>query len=125
MSLGQNSFQNFRIEAAGINNSNVIFGPNCYRLKGATVWVKAQRTKDQKMSIPRYFYRLHKIVTTTADVMFISGIPSLVTFSRNIKLGMAEFVPNRSTRMLAKSLWNVLMVHDRGGFVVNLELMDK
>ena len=57
--------------------------------------------------------------------MFISGIPFLVNFSRKIKFQTAEFVPNRSARMLAKSLRNVLMVYARGGFIVNLALMDK
>ena len=60
-----------------------------------------------------------------ADVIFISGILCLVTSSRNIKFGTEEFVPTRSARMLAKSLRKVLMLYDRGGFVVNLALMDK
>ena len=125
MSLGQNGFQNCPIEAADIDNANVVFGPDRSRIKGATVQVKAKRTKEHKISIPEDFYRLHKIVTITADVMFISSIPFLVTFSKKVKLGTAEFVPNRSTRMLDKSLWKVLMVYARGGFFVNLALMDK
>ena len=57
--------------------------------------------------------------------MFISGIPFLVNFSRNIKFRTAEFVLNRSARMLAKSLRKVLMVYARGGLIVNLALMVK
>ena len=87
--------------------------------------VKSQRTKEHRISIPQDFHWLHKFFTITADVMFISGIPFLVTFSRNIKFGTAEFVPNHSARMLAKSLRKVLMVYAIGGFVVNLALMDK
>ena len=87
--------------------------------------VKEQRTKKHRISIPHDFYRLHKFVTITADFMFIRGIPFLVTFSRKIKLGMAELVPNRSAQMLAKSLRKVLMIYARRGFVVNLALMDK
>ena len=116
---------NFPVEAADIDNSHVIFGPNRSRLKGAAVRVKAQWTTEQRISIPRDFYRIHKFVTITADVMFISSIPYLVTFSRKIKFGTAEFVPNRSARMLDKSLHKVLMLYARGGFVVNLALMDK
>ena len=115
----------FPIEAADIDNSNEMFGPNCSKLKGATMRVKSQRTKEQKISIARDFYWIYNFVTVTADVMFISGIPFLVNFSRNIKFGMAEFVPNRSARILAKSLRKVLMVYSIGEFVANLALMDK
>ena len=123
--LGKNGLQNCPIEAADIDNSNLICGPHQSRLKGSTVWVKEQRTKEQKINIHWYFYRIHKFVTITADVMFTSGIPFLVNFSRKIKFGTAEFVPNRSARMLANSLRKVLMIYARGGFVVNLALMDK
>ena len=68
---------------------------------------------------------MHKFVTVMAGVMFIRSIPSLVTFLRKIKFETAEFVLNHSARMLAKSLRKVLMVYARGGFVVNLALMDK
>ena len=87
--------------------------------------LKSQRTKEQIISIPRDFYRLHKFVTIALDVLFISGIPFLVTFARKIKFGTSEFVPNRSMGMLTKSLWKVLMVYARGGFIVNIALMYK
>ena len=32
------------------------------------------------MKIPKDFYQLHKVVTLTADVMFVNGIPFLVNF---------------------------------------------
>ena len=31
--------------------------------------------KEQRISIPREFYKMHKRVTITADVMFVSGVP--------------------------------------------------
>ena len=87
--------------------------------------VKSQPTKEQRISIPLYFYQLHKFVTITADVMFIISIQFLVRFSRKIKFGTAEIVPNRSAQMLSKYLLKVMMLYSRGGFVVNLALMDK
>ena len=68
---------------------------------------------------------MHKFVTVMAGVMFIRSIPPLVTFLRKIKFETAEFVLNHSARMLAKSLRKMLMLYARGGFVVNLALMDK
>ena len=77
------------------------------------------------MSIPLDFYRLHKKLTLTADVMFVGGLPFLVTFTRKLKFRTAEFVPNRTAKMLAKSLKKVIALYARDGFIINLALMDK
>jgi hypothetical protein len=77
------------------------------------------------VAIPNDFYKMHKMVTITADVMFVGGIPFLVTYSRGIKFRTAEFVVKRTAKLLAKSLTKVLMLYARGGFIVNLALMDK
>ena len=68
---------------------------------------------------------MHKRVTITADVMFVSGVPFLVTLSRKIKFRTNQFLPKRTTRTLADSLTKVIMLYARGGFIVNLALMDK
>ena len=48
-----------------------------------------------------------------------------MTFSRQIKFRTAEFVPKRTARSLANHIRKVLMLYARGGFIVNLALMDK
>ena len=68
---------------------------------------------------------MHKMVTITADVMFINEILCLVTFSRKIKFRTAECVPKRTAKSLAKHLEKVLVLYARGGFIVNLALVDK
>ena len=68
---------------------------------------------------------MHEMVTLTADVMFVSGIPFLVTFSRNINFRTAECVPRRTAELLAKSIKKVISLYARGGFIVNLALMHK
>ena len=68
---------------------------------------------------------MHKRVTITADVMFVSGVPFLVTLSRKIKFRTTQFLPKRTARTLTRSLTKVLIMHARGGFIVNLALMDK
>ena len=56
--------------------------------------------------------------------MFVSGLPFLITSSRHIKLATAELVSTRTARQLAKLLMKVVLMYVRGGFVVNLALMD-
>ena len=65
------------------------------------------------------------MVTITADVMFINGILLLVTFLRKIKFRTAAFVLKRTAKSLVNHLEKVLMLYVRGGFIVNLTLMDK
>ena len=68
---------------------------------------------------------MHKRVTITAGVMFVIGVPFLVTLLRKIKFRKAHFLPKRTARTLADSLIKVLMLYARGGLIVNLDLMDK
>ena len=56
--------------------------------------------------------------------MSVSGIPFLVTFSRKIKIITAKYLPSRTTQQLANSLTNIVNKYARGGFVIDLSLMD-
>ena len=68
---------------------------------------------------------MHKRVTITADVMFVNRFSFLVTLSRKIKFRTTQFLSKRTARTLADSLTKVIMLYARGGFIVNLALMDK
>ena len=63
-------------------------------------------------------------MTLTADMMFVCGFSFLVTYSRNIKLTTTEFIPTCTAEQLAKSLMQVVYGYARGGFLVNLALID-
>ena len=56
--------------------------------------------------------------------MFVSGIPFLVTFSRNIRIITAKYIPSPTAQQLANSLTNIVNTYARGGFVIDLALMD-
>ena len=126
MSLGENGIQNCPVTVVDISNAPTIFVPNRPRIRGGTkIDTNVKSVKDQRISIPREFYKMHKRVTITADVMFVSGVPFLVTLSRKIKFRTTQFLPKRTARTLADSLTKVIMMYARGGFIVNLALMDK
>ena len=76
------------------------------------------------MKIPKDFYQLHKFVTLTADVMFVNGIPFLVTLSRNILLVTCKYLHTRTSRQLDKSLIKIVKLYSRGGFITCLVFMD-
>ena len=111
---------------ADISNAPTIFGPNRPRIRGGTKRdTNVKRLKEQRISIPRELYKMHKRVTLTAHVMFVSGVPFLMTLSRKIKFRTTQFLPKRTARTLSDSLTKVIMMYARGGFIVNLALMDK
>ena len=58
------------------------------------------------------------------DVMFVSGIPFLVTFSRRIKMITAKYVPSCTAQKIANSLTNIVNTYAHRGFVIDLALMD-
>ena len=113
----------------GLNNvadALAIYGPHVSSLKGAKTREKTYPRVGEggKLEIPRDFYRLNKFLTLTVDIILLSGIPLLVTFSRNIKIITAEYVPSRTSRQLANSLTKIVNTYARGGFVIDLALMD-
>ena len=113
------------VTVADVRRAKVIFGQEREGLRGYSVRKAPKRVKVELVEIPRDFYKLHKFVTLTADVMFVCGIPFLVTRSRGIKFYTGEFIPNRKAGQLAKSLRKVLYLYAKGGFLVNCCLMDR
>ena len=93
VSLGENGLQKCPVTVADITNGTTIFGPNRPRIRGGTKRdTNVKRVKEQMVSILREFYKMHKRVTITADVMFVSGVPFLVTLSKKIKCTTTQFL---------------------------------
>jgi hypothetical protein len=63
-------------------------------------------------------------VVLAVDVMFVDGIPFLVSVSRGINLITAEFTPVRTAKNLANNIKHILQVYSRGGFRITTLLMD-
>ncbi len=68
------------------------------------------------VEIPRDFVDMHKYVTLVADVMFVNGLPFLVTLSRGISLVTVEYLPSRTAKRLALTLERVIKVYIRERF---------
>ena len=56
--------------------------------------------------------------------MFVNGVPFLTTLSRKIKLRTVEHIQSRTAASLSNALTKILKLYARGGFVVNLIMMD-
>jgi hypothetical protein len=86
---------------------------------------KPERVQGDKLMIPKDFYKLHHFVTLTADIMYVNGVAFLTTLSRKISLRTVEHIQSQSTALLSRALTKVMKLYARGGFVVNLIMMDQ
>ncbi len=75
------------------HNANRIFGPDL-----------AQHVRVDYLEIPRDIIDMHKYVTLVADVMFVNGLPFLVSSSRKISLVTIEYLPSQTAKRLSITL---------------------
>ena len=80
--------------------------------------------QPEYVAIPSDLYERIKNFTLPADVMFVNGLPFLVTLSRYIKLGSVEFLHSRTVKHLTSALQKILLVYQKGGYMVRTCLMD-
>jgi hypothetical protein len=66
----------------------------------------------------------YQSLTLCADLMYMNGIPFLVTISWNLKFDMIEVQPNRKEGTLIEGLITTVKVYKQHGFIMSLALMD-
>jgi hypothetical protein len=76
------------------------------------------------VQIPWDFFELHKYVTLVADVMFVNGLPFLVTSSQGISLVTIEYLKLKTAKRLIDTLERVIRIYKKAGFIVQTALMD-
>jgi hypothetical protein len=63
-------------------------------------------------------------VTLVADVMFVNGLPFLVTSSIGLSLVMIEHLPSRTAKRLALTRERGFRIYATARFVVQMAMMD-
>ncbi|KAL7525021.1 hypothetical protein ACHAXR_003912, partial [Thalassiosira sp. AJA248-18] len=56
--------------------------------------------------------------------MFVCGLPFLITLSRGIRFGTAQYRPHRTAKLLCNALKETINLYKRAGFIVQTCLMD-
>ena len=120
----RNMIPNCPINKADILRADDIFGTNIGSLQGKTVRKKSKRIITTIHELPTEIIKRHGNVTIEADVMYVNGIPFVVTMSRHIHFCTAELIKNEKSATIATAIKQVLQIYHRRGFKVNFLLGD-
>jgi hypothetical protein len=115
---------NCPVTVQDVHNANRIFGLDLANLRGKTTRTKLEHIRVDYEKIPWDFIKMHKYVTLVADLLFVNGLPFLVTSSRGISLIMIELLPLQTAKRLALTLEQVIRVYGVAGFIVQVALMN-
>ena len=122
--IESNLFKDSSVKPADIAVARKIFGPSDCCLKGKWVRGKPKRVDEGIVSIPASVMERCRDLTLAADVMFVCGLPFLITLSRKVWFVTVQYVPCRTAPELANAIKNVLKIYYRSGFKPRLALMD-
>ena len=88
---------NFPIATDEITNINSMFGPDLVCVRGKKVRNKPSRVDmEEYVNISEYFYKLHKLVMLTANVMFVNGNVFMITAARKLKFVTVKHNPTQT-----------------------------
>ena len=107
-----------------IKNAHLIFGPDLAGVRGRTVRRPPETVTTDYVQIPRVLLERHQLVTLAVDVMFVNGLPFLVSVARGLNLITAEHTPSRTAKLLAAGINRIIDLYARGGFQVGRILVD-
>ena len=101
-----------------------IFGPDVGSLKGKTVRRGATPVHPSMVTIPASLMERYRDITLSGDIMFINKIPFFMTYSRYIRFGTIEVLPNRQSKCIMAALKTVKSIYTKRGFRIVHLLMD-
>jgi hypothetical protein len=102
--VSSNMIKNCPISPTDITNAHKICGPDIAALKGKTVRRTPAGLMTEYAEIPKEIISLNKNTTLAVDIMFVCGLPFMVSISRKIKFTTVEYLPGRKQPILIKSL---------------------
>ena len=82
--IQDNQIKDCPVTVQDVDNAHKIWGKNVAALKGKTTRKKPIHVAAGFVKVPRELLRLHRDVTLTADIFFVSKIPFFLTLSRKI-----------------------------------------
>eukprot|EP00804_Cyclotella_cryptica_P017651 CCRYP_006769-RA/>CCRYP_006769-RA protein AED:0.55 eAED:0.49 QI:64/0/0/1/0/0/2/0/227 len=108
-----------------IANARKIFGPSTPCITGKWVRRRPDAVRPEYITVPEQLISMNKYMTLAANVMFVSGVPFLVTLPWRVRYVTVQFLPRRTAGELADALKMVIGVYRCAGFICQTALMDR
>ncbi len=107
-----------------IKVADKVFGPDVAPLQGKMVSCTPQYIDPAYVQILPEIISSYLNVIVVADLMFVNGLPFLVSISWNITLIMVSYMPSCTTADLCKGMMQIVLVYQRQGTTVTTVMVD-
>ena len=107
-----------------IDNANTIFGRDIHTIKGKTVRKQPGPVVSDYVEMPEEIKQMNRDVELPADIIFVNGLPLLVTILSRIIFTTVEYLDDRSKCSLVKSIKKALKLYENQHFNVTTVYMD-
>jgi hypothetical protein len=87
-----------------VKNANLIFGPDLAGVRGRTVRRPPEPVRMDNVQFLQSILDWHQPVTLAIDVMFVNGVPILVSVSRGFNFITVEFTPTCTAKAFASKM---------------------
>lgn len=75
--------------------------------------------------IPKHISELHRILSLSADIMFVNKIPFMVSLSRGLKFQTVQRLKNRKIDNITKSIKRIVNLYKSRSFNISCIFMDR
>jgi hypothetical protein len=103
--------KNCPVTSIDITNANKIFGTDVATLKGKTVRMTHPPVVTDYVQIPNEIMSLNRNITLAIDLMFVNGLPFMVSISRKIKFTTVKYLLGRKQDHLVKSIRKIINLY--------------
>ena len=107
---------NYPMSPTAVINTNCLFGPDLAGVREQTVRRPLESVTMNHVQIPRALLEQHQRVTLAVDIMFVNGVPFLVSVSSGLNLVTAQYTPSCMAKQLAVGITRVMDLYLQGGF---------
>ena len=117
--LLKSGIKNAPVDVNDVKRAAIIYGPDWSELKGKTVMNKPSVVKIDPIMRP-----LHQLQILHVDIMFVEGIPFLISVCQPLGLVMVDRIPDRKLNTLKKALSKHINHLHNHNFIVDTILSD-
>ena len=101
-----------------VRSTNTNYVCNVTTLKGKVVRQQLKRVQAEYIEVPDILKESIGNLTVAANVMFVNGIPFVVSVSRWVNLTMVEYVSRRLKTVLANSIGEIFQLYTNNGYTI-------